>query len=70
MDPTLQGRGYGSVSCTGLYRRYDQDGLYPAYLESSNPRNIPLYRRHGFEATGTIQVGSSPVMTPMLRPAR
>ena len=28
-----------------------------AYLESSNPRNIPLYERHGFEALGEIQVG-------------
>jgi ribosomal protein S18 acetylase RimI-like enzyme len=69
MDPTLQGRGYGSALMRTALARCDQDGL-PAYLESSNPRNISLYRRHGFEATGTIQVGSSPVMTPMLRPAR
>jgi hypothetical protein len=27
-------------------------------------------RRHGFEALGTIQVGSSPPLVPMLRPAR
>ena len=42
----------------------------PAYLESSSPRNISLYERHGFEPMGEIQFGSSPVLTPMVRPAR
>lgn len=50
-------------------RRVDEDRL-PAYLESSNPRNISLYERHGFEVVGEIQVGKSPVMTPMIRAAR
>lgn len=31
-----------------------------AYLESSNPANVPLYEQHGFVVLGTIQVGSSP----------
>jgi hypothetical protein len=39
-------------------------------LESSNPRNITLYQRHGFEILGTIQIGSSPTLVPMLRPPR
>lgn len=47
----------------------DRDGA-PAYLESSNPRNIALYRRCGFEILGTIHAGSAPPVTPMLRPAR
>jgi GNAT superfamily N-acetyltransferase len=42
----------------------------PAYLWSSNPLNTSLYRRHGFEIVGTIQVGSSPSVFPMLRRAR
>jgi ribosomal protein S18 acetylase RimI-like enzyme len=46
--------------------RCDQEGL-PAYLESSNPRNISLYRRHGFEVMGEIQIGAAPIVTPMLR---
>jgi ribosomal protein S18 acetylase RimI-like enzyme len=49
--------------------RCDRDGL-PAYLESSNPRNISLYQRHGFEVVGRIQAGTSPVMTPMYRKPR
>ena len=44
----------------------DRDGTC-AYLESTNPRNIPLYQRHGFELLGTIQVGMSPPIFPMLR---
>jgi ribosomal protein S18 acetylase RimI-like enzyme len=43
---------------------------HPAYLWSSNPRNISLYKRHGFEILDTVQVGSSPPMFPMLRQAR
>ena len=41
-----------------------------AYLDSTNPKNIPLYERHGFELLGTIQVGSSPPVFPMLRKPR
>ncbi len=47
----------------------DRDGAL-AYLESSNPRNIALYERHGFEALGRIQAGTSPTMVPMLRKPR
>jgi RimJ/RimL family protein N-acetyltransferase len=38
-----------------------------AYLESTNPKNISLYERHGFELLGTIQVGASAPLFPMLR---
>jgi hypothetical protein len=44
----------------------DRAGL-AAYLESTNPRNISLYVRFGFEIVGTIQVGSSPPIFPMRR---
>jgi hypothetical protein len=47
----------------------DRDHML-AYLESSNPKNIPLYERHGFELLGTIQVGTSPPIFPMLRTPR
>jgi GNAT superfamily N-acetyltransferase len=42
----------------------------PAYLWSSNPLNTSLYERQGFEIVGTIRVGSSPSIFPMLRRAR
>ena len=39
-----------------------------AYLESSNPLNVPLYERFGFEVIAEIQAGDSPAIWPMLRP--
>lgn len=66
-DPIRQGEGIGGALMRHALARCDRDGV-AAYLESSNPRNIPLYQRHGFEILGTIQFGSSPVLTPMLRP--
>jgi ribosomal protein S18 acetylase RimI-like enzyme len=68
-DPLRQGEGIGGALMRHALARCDRDGV-AAYLESSNPRNIPLYQRHGFEILGTIQFGSSPVLTPMLRPPR
>lgn len=65
-DPNWIGRGLGALLMKHALRRCDEEGL-AAYLESSNPRNISLYERHGFKAIGEIQHGSSPTMTPMLR---
>ncbi|HKU97304.1 MAG TPA: GNAT family N-acetyltransferase [Vineibacter sp.] len=69
VDPVHQHKGHGSTLLAHALRQCDRDHL-PAYLESSNLANIPLYQRHGFEVLGTIQVGSSPPLTPMLRRAR
>lgn len=69
VDPARQGQGHGSELLREALARCDRDGLL-AYLESSNPRNITLYERHGFEVMGRIQVGSSPVLTPMSRRPR
>jgi ribosomal protein S18 acetylase RimI-like enzyme len=66
VDPALQGRGIGAALMRHALARCDADGM-PAYLESSNPRNITLYRRHGFEPLGAIQRGGSPTLVPMLR---
>jgi GNAT superfamily N-acetyltransferase len=69
VDPAHQGKGLGDALMTYALQYCDRDHL-PAYLESTNPRNISLYRRHGFETLDTIQVGGSPPLVPMLRPAR
>ena len=42
-----QGKGLGSAVLSHMLSRCDTEGL-PAYLESSNPRNVPFYARHGF----------------------
>jgi ribosomal protein S18 acetylase RimI-like enzyme len=69
VDPVHQRKGHGSALLQHALRQCDHDRV-PAYLESSNPVNIPLYERHGFEVLTTIQVGSSPPIFPMLRAAR
>jgi len=69
VDPAHQGRGYGSALLRHALLQCDKDHV-AAYLESSNPANVPLYERHRFVALGTIQVGSSPPFIPMLRTAR
>jgi ribosomal protein S18 acetylase RimI-like enzyme len=69
VDPHRQSEGLGAQLMKAALARVDAEGL-PAYLESSNQRNVPFYERHGFEVIGRIQAGSSPVITPMLRPAR
>jgi ribosomal protein S18 acetylase RimI-like enzyme len=69
VDPVRQGRGHGSALLDHALRHCDRDHT-PAYLESTNPANIPLYERHGFEVLATIQAGASPPIFPMRRAAR
>ncbi|HWP66515.1 MAG TPA: GNAT family N-acetyltransferase [Candidatus Limnocylindria bacterium] len=69
VEPVAQGRGLGSEFPRHAVARCDETST-PAYLESSNPRNIPLYQRFGFEILGEIGVGKAPVVTPMLRRPR
>ena len=69
VDCALQGRGLGSRLMTPCLEIVDLDHL-PAYLDSSNPRNVPFYERHGFEGTGRRQAGDSPPIISMLRGPR
>jgi ribosomal protein S18 acetylase RimI-like enzyme len=69
IDPCQQGKGYGAALMKHALDPCDRDRKL-AYLESSNPKNIPLYERHGFEVLGTVQVGASPPVVPMLRKPR
>ena len=68
-DPSRQGQGLGSALIKEGLRRCDADGTI-AYLESSNPKNVPLYERHGFEVIGVVQPDDYPPLYPMLRAAR
>lgn len=63
----MQGKGLGSAVIRPMLERCDAEGM-PAYLESSNPQNIPFYARHGFRPTGEIAVGpGAPTVTAMWR---
>ena len=66
-SPERQGRGLGGQLLSRVLRDCDADGL-PAFLESSNPRNMSLYRRHGFEEVGEVRIADgAPCMYPMWR---
>ena len=69
VDPWAQRRGLGGDLMRHAVARCDAEGAL-AYLESSNPRNISLYLRAGFEIMGEIRVGRAPLVTPMLRRPR
>jgi ribosomal protein S18 acetylase RimI-like enzyme len=69
VDTHRQNLGIGAGLMKLALERSDRDGI-PAYLESSNPRNISLYRRFGFEGVGEIRAGGSPPLLRMLRSAQ
>jgi GNAT superfamily N-acetyltransferase len=69
VDPPQQGKGYGAALMRHALLPCDRDRTL-AYLEASSPKSIPLYERHGFALLGTIQVGTSPPISPMLRKPR
>jgi GNAT superfamily N-acetyltransferase len=65
-----RGHGYGLALLADCLREIDEHAM-PAYLESSNPANVVLYARHGFEPHGTITIPhGGPQITTMWRPAR
>lgn len=69
VEPLDQGYGLGSAFLQTVLRQCDEADM-PAYLESTNLRNIPLYQRDGFEVLGTIRVGRRPPIFPMVRLGR
>jgi GNAT superfamily N-acetyltransferase len=64
--PDHQGQGLGAGVLAPVLARCDADRM-PAYLESSNPRNLSLYLRLGFVATGEIPLPDGPTIIPMWR---
>jgi GNAT superfamily N-acetyltransferase len=69
VDAAHQGKGLGAKLIQVALEKCDREGLI-AYLESSNPANISLYERHGFEVVGEMRSGDCPPGLPMLRQAR
>ena len=49
-----QGQGLGTQLLREVLAGADTDGV-PAYLESSNERNLPLYERNGFRVIGDLR---------------
>jgi GNAT superfamily N-acetyltransferase len=64
--PSRQNQGLGAAVLRPVLERCDTEGV-PAYLESSNPRNMSLYFRHGFVETGEITLPDGPSLIPMWR---
>lgn len=66
-DPSVRGSGLGAALMRSRLDRCDAEGA-PAYLESSNPDNVPYYHRFGFEVTGEIRApGGGPSLWCMWR---
>ena len=68
-DPVKQGQGIGTQLMAPMLARCDRDAL-PAYLESSNEKNLPFYRRHGFELLDTYDTPVGPRVWLMWREPR
>ena len=69
VDPSRQGQGLGGAPIQPVLERADVEGL-PCYLESANPRNLPFYKRHGFEVVeeGNLPGGGPPLWTMKREP--
>ena len=67
--PNLTGQGHGGTIIRHTLELADSGG-HPCYLESSSPRNVPLYERLGFEVANEIALPNGPTMWGMWRPER
>ena len=68
--PSATGRGYGLRLLADNLAEIDAANL-PAYLEASNPVNVGLYQRYGFELFGSFTLpDGGPDVATMWRPRR
>ena len=63
------GRGLGTALIHDNLARIDAERM-PAYLESTNPANLPRYETLGFRRRGEFGPEGGPVITTMWRDAR
>jgi GNAT superfamily N-acetyltransferase len=55
VDPAWQGNGLGSSILHHLVSKADQDRV-GCFLETGNPRNVPLYQRFGFQTVAEEEI--------------
>ena len=64
--PSEQGKGLGSALIRPVLSRCDAERA-PAYLETSNERNLSLYQRHGFKVVRECDIPNGPHFWGMWR---
>jgi GNAT superfamily N-acetyltransferase len=69
VDPRAQRRGAGRALLDSTLAAADAEG-HPVHLTTSDPANLPYYRRFGFEVTDLLELAARNVrLWSMLRPA-
>jgi GNAT superfamily N-acetyltransferase len=66
---SARGRGLASALISTVTKKCDADGV-GAYLESSDPANVPFYEHHGFLVTGEAVIVGGPRVPLMWRDPR
>ena len=69
VHPSKQGRGLGSRLMQPVLERCDSDRT-PAYLETTNVLNLPLYKHHGFMVSAECDLPGGPHIWGMWREPR
>ena len=55
VEPARQGQGVGGDLIQPILQRADLEGL-PCYLETMKTKNLPFYRKHGFEVVSELDI--------------
>ncbi|CAN5905733.1 GNAT family N-acetyltransferase [soil metagenome] len=66
VEPSEQGKGLGSALLRPVLNRCDAEGV-PAWLETTNERNLSLYERHGFRVVDECDIPRGPHFWGMWR---
>ena len=66
VEPSKQGKGIGEALLEPVLSRADSQGS-PCYVETCNERNLPFYKRHGFQIAGGGNIPGGPDFWTMIR---